>query len=506
MSEQTGSAQTLATRSVHGLECHPWRVAVAAGLAACAAGGLMLGPGLGYDESATISAISRSYPELVRLVQSVDAVHFAYYCAAKAWAAVFGATAAGLRSLSLAVFGLAVAGLCRFVQRERGALTALAACVVFMALPGVVLNSVTARGQVFALACATWSFVLLQRALRGTATSPRRSQVALWAPYGLVVAAMAAFNLTAVLVLAAHVVYWMSWAKSHGKGSAGLPVAAGAAGLAVLPLAVVAWGQRAQISWIRPAASAWEAAWRAGLWLFDGPDHRLTTAAKLGGGAAALVCLALGAGAILARRGKPSFAVLGWACYLVPAITLFATTQAGFGLYRDNYLLAAAPGVALAAGEGLAALLRRWRTAGVLVLAVFVAALVPAHIALTADDALDSTDLHSLAELGRDADQVAYLLPQARSIGIAYPALLQGADDVLLQASPEASGTLRGENAPLSAWNPAGRVVVYEDVTAYPDGVRPEARDLLALAGCQATGEAFGEARFRGTVFACPLG
>jgi mannosyltransferase len=49
-------------------------------------------PSLWFDEAATISAGTRSVPELWRLLGNIDAVHGLYYLLMHGWFAVFPAT------------------------------------------------------------------------------------------------------------------------------------------------------------------------------------------------------------------------------------------------------------------------------------------------------------------------------------------------------------------------------------------------------------------------------
>ena len=49
-------------------------------------------PSLWFDEAATISASTRSVPELWRLLHNIDAVHGLYYLVMHGWFAIFPAT------------------------------------------------------------------------------------------------------------------------------------------------------------------------------------------------------------------------------------------------------------------------------------------------------------------------------------------------------------------------------------------------------------------------------
>ena len=67
-------------------------------------------PSLWFDEAATISAGTRSVPELWRMVHNIDAVHGLYYLLMHGWYAVFPATEFFSRLSSALAVGAAAAG------------------------------------------------------------------------------------------------------------------------------------------------------------------------------------------------------------------------------------------------------------------------------------------------------------------------------------------------------------------------------------------------------------
>jgi len=84
-------------------------VAVAAFAIAVSAAGSAR-PSFWFDEAATISAGSRSLPELWRLLGNIDAVHGLYYLLMHAWLTIFPATEFWLRLPSCLAVGVAAAG------------------------------------------------------------------------------------------------------------------------------------------------------------------------------------------------------------------------------------------------------------------------------------------------------------------------------------------------------------------------------------------------------------
>src|ERR1700755_1323607 len=67
-------------------------------------------PSLWFDEAATISASTRSVPELWGLLHNIDAVHGLYYLVMHGWLAIFPATEFWTRLSSCLVVGIAAAG------------------------------------------------------------------------------------------------------------------------------------------------------------------------------------------------------------------------------------------------------------------------------------------------------------------------------------------------------------------------------------------------------------
>ena len=67
-------------------------------------------PSLWFDEAATISASTRTVPELWRMLGNIDAVHGLYYLIMHGWFAIFPATEFWSRLSSSLTVGVAAAG------------------------------------------------------------------------------------------------------------------------------------------------------------------------------------------------------------------------------------------------------------------------------------------------------------------------------------------------------------------------------------------------------------
>lgn len=73
------------------------------------------------DEAATVSAIDRNLPDLIRMLGIIDAVHGFYYLLLRGWAALFGVFEVALRLPSLLAVAVA-AGLVVVIGRRIGGL------------------------------------------------------------------------------------------------------------------------------------------------------------------------------------------------------------------------------------------------------------------------------------------------------------------------------------------------------------------------------------------------
>ncbi|WP_445519031.1 glycosyltransferase family 39 protein [Streptomyces sp. NEAU-174] len=267
-----------------------------------------------------------------------------------------------------------------------------------------------------------------------------------WAAYGGVVAVTALLHVFAVLMLAAHALtllvsraprrVWWGW------GSA----AAGAVG-AVVPLALVARRQSAQIAWIRHPTPG-------RLWAvveeFAGPSA-LVLAVNL---------LLLAIAVIRPRRRTLTAVALPLIC--VPPVLLFALALHR-PCFHERYLLFALAGIPLLAAAGadrlaeavagrpVETLAARRRAvvaaAGVVAIGCAFGWQFPLH-QREREPLSRQDDLAALsAAVGRltlPGEPVLYDPPKERRIAIAYPRPLAGLRDIALATPGPASGTLYG--------------------------------------------------------------
>jgi mannosyltransferase len=208
----------------------------------CAAGAAR--PSLWFDEAATISASTRSVPELWRLVHNIDAVHGLYYLVMHGWFTVFPATEFWSRLSSCLAVGIAAAGVVVVAKQFSTRTVAVGAGVVFAILPRVTWAGIEARSYALTAAAAVWLTVLVVAAAR-------RNAAALWPLYGLALVVSTLLNVFVVLMVLVHAVVVPVVANRRATvvwWAATSTVAV----LVVAPFLAFCRGQIAQVRWISP--------------------------------------------------------------------------------------------------------------------------------------------------------------------------------------------------------------------------------------------------------------
>ncbi|WP_199424901.1 glycosyltransferase family 39 protein [Actinotalea solisilvae] len=437
-------------------------------------------PALWSDEVATISAASRSLPDLLRLTGEVDAVHATYYLLMHAWVQVAGTSAVAVRLPSAVAVGIAAAGvhvLARRLGGPRPATTALVAAAVFTLLPRVTWAGVEARPFAASIAAAVWLTFLLHVAV-GRAQPARTRRLAL-AGYAVLLAVGVAVNLYVALVAAAHGVTLLARRRTR---AAVLPflLAAGAGLALVAPLVVTALGQGGQLGaqdlgLVRLAQNVGVNQWFLG----ETPtpttaDGSLEDALTPGGvwkPAALLLaaaCWTLVAGVVVRalRRGAPTDAradLLAWTLpwLVLPAVVVVAGSVISPSLYNARYFGVCAPALALLLAAALRDLAPRRAVAVGVVLALLAAPVVASQRTATAKSGSDW-----LAVVGHLDDRTApgdgvYFGPRdpfddgvvkrsLRALSLGYPEPFEGLVDVTLLDAPADGATLFGTSVPLA--------------------------------------------------------
>lgn len=404
-------------------------------------------PSLWRDEGATLAAVHRSLPQLVRMLGHIDVVHGAYDLFMWFEVRLAGSSTLAIRFPSAVAMAVAAGFITLLGRRLVSIRAGLMAGLVFAALPSVSWYAQNARSYAMVTALATLASYLLVRAMQ--AGGRRR-----WlAGYGVALAALGLGNIFALLLIPAHALTLAGWNRRARQIPAGDPpaaageralvrgwlIASAAAVAVVSPVIVISVGQRDQVSWLKPL----NAHQVFGLRQLLGPN-----------GLADLILLVIAATLAVStlrsrlRTDWPSGLValsLPW--LLLPPVVLL-TTSAIHPVYFSRYVVFCIPAAALLAGAGLASL--GW-AGGAATLALIALLAVPGQVALRRVGGHGENLSHLskiLAVHSRPGDAVLFAGRNTREYEWAYPAPYRHLRDVGLGQTPVQSGTLLGTDAP----------------------------------------------------------
>ncbi|WP_231976775.1 hypothetical protein, partial [Mycobacterium sp. E740] len=304
-------------------------------------------PSLWFDEAATISASTRSVPELWRLLHNIDAVHGLYYLLMHGWFAVFPVTEFYSRLSSCLAVGIAAAGVVVLARQFSGRTLAVCAGIVFAILPRVTWAGIEARSYALTAAAAVWLTVLL-------VVGVRRNTRWLWACYGLAVVAASLLNVFVVLLVLGHAVALASLGARRAAVQRWIAAVAVAL-TAVVPFLAFGRTQIAQVRWISPLG------WHTVAEVVQEQyfDHSVAFAVAAG------VVLAL---PLVMRRFRPADAgvrplvVLSIAWIALPTAVLLIYSAFLEPVYYPRYLTYTSPAMALLLAVGLTAIARTRET------------------------------------------------------------------------------------------------------------------------------------------------
>ncbi|WP_159084977.1 glycosyltransferase family 39 protein [Planctomonas deserti] len=433
-------------------------------------------PSIWYDEAATITATTRSWPELWRMLGTVDAVHGLYYLLMHAWIDAVGYTPFTLRLPSAVVTGVAAGCLVALARRVATRNVALVAGLAFCLFPRVTWMGAEGRSYALSVALAVCLTLVLASACR-RAGENRRTRALWWSAYGLLaIASVTVFIYLALLVVGHGVT--LLWAAVSARGErargtgrradalrslVGWAAAAAVAGLVCLPLAAAIIAQSGQVSWIDPiGAHSFHSVFLTQLFL--GNPWFATAAWSLA--ALGAIVLALG------RRGPspaaslavtpspfaPTLAQLAVPWAVVPPLGLVAMSVLMDPLYSPRYLTFTAPGVALVLAVGAVTVARGRRVALVIVLLAALSA--PTFVAQRQPEAKQRSSWAEVARIvAAERSATAAEAPGTREaviygplrkhptatsrvISYAYPDAFEGLEDFTLETPAGETGRL----------------------------------------------------------------
>jgi mannosyltransferase len=447
------------------------------------------------DEADTLSAVSRPWPQVLRLLGHVDAVHGLYYLLLWPVARLAGTGALAVRLPSALAMAAAAAGVAVIARRLASRRAALYAGLVFAVLPAVSLQGHDARPYALVTAAATAASYLLLR----VAADPRPGWLA---GYAAALTLAGYLQLFALLLIPAHAVTLA--ALRHRAGRAGQPscppgiarrwlAAVAAAAVAVTPVAALGWTQRVQVAWIPPVgwpslvsllttlAAVPAAAVLLGLLGLLGaadvpPAGRPAAGPPAGGPAAGLPGAGVpaaggpaaggpvpgGAGAPvaagppgaagpagpLARWAQPGYRVawLAGPWLVLPPGLLLGLSELK-PMYDSRYVTFCLPAVALLAGAGLAAL--RWPVAPA-ALAVLLVMGLPLQLQLRVPHGVIGQAARYLGAHERPGDAIVYPGAYVPPWSLAFPRQFGRLRDLSLGQTASAAGQLYGRTVPRS--------------------------------------------------------
>jgi mannosyltransferase len=388
------------------------------------------------------------------MLGQADVVHGAYYLLMWFETRVVGTGELALRFPSAVGMAVAAGVITALGRRLVCTRAALAAGLVFAALPIVTRYGQNARSYALVTALATIASYLLVRVMEAAPGRRRRWLVG----YGVSLTALGLGNIFAFLLIPAHALTLALWVRRDRTATAGalpagapLPaagsaplvrgwLAASAAAVVVAsPVMVISIGQRSQVSWIKPLNAAQIAS-----------VLQLLGVPALAGVILLVMAAAL---AISALRGRmradwpSSLLALALPWLLLPPAVLLAAS-AVHPVYSLRYIVFCAPAAALLAGAGLASL--GW-AGGAASLALIVLIALPAQVSARRVGS-HSQNLRLLSHLvathSRPGDALLFPRLNDHEFETAYPAGYRSLRDIGLGQLAVQSGTLLGTDAP----------------------------------------------------------
>lgn len=379
-----------------------WDSAVVGLIAAALSAAGAARPSLWFDEAATISAGTRSIPELWRMVANIDAVHGLYYLMMHAWFAIFPATEFLCRVSSAVTVGVSAAGVVVLGRRlagtsPRARSIAVTGGLVFALIPRVTWAGMETRSYAATMAAAVWLTVFCLFALR-------RDRWAWWSVYAVLIALSTLLNVFLVLLVPVHSVVAVTCGPAirdrHGR-LVRWSVAACAGLAAVVPFLVFCQTQLFQVGWISPLSvdtigmiaqeqyfdHAWPFAYLAGAIAFAAVVVRTRRFRQPTAGRRS---------APPSARGRLVVVTLSW--ITIPTAILVAYSAVQHPIYYPRYLSFTAPALALLLGLCIVTVGRERRWIAV-ILVLFAAAAAPNYLAQRGPYAKERMDYSQVADV-----------------------------------------------------------------------------------------------------------
>jgi mannosyltransferase len=242
-------------------------------------------PSFTRDEGATLLAVHRSFPQMIRMLGNVDVVHTEYYALIWVVSRLAGSSELAARAPSAVALAVAAGVVTLLGQRLVSGRAGLAAGLLFAAFPSVSFFAEDAREYALVTALATIASYFLIRALQAATpseaavarqpagprpgdegTGPRATggfqggrsprQYGWLVGYAAAMALLGLGNILSLLLIAAHAVTVAVWHRFYrGPGQPFVLrwlASVAAAVIVASPVAIIASGQAHQVQWIKP--------------------------------------------------------------------------------------------------------------------------------------------------------------------------------------------------------------------------------------------------------------
>jgi mannosyltransferase len=412
------------------------------------------------DEVDSISASTRSVPDLGRLVVHIDAVHGLYYLLLHVWTSAFGQDPWVLRLLSAIAVGVAAAGVWCLAAHVFDRRTAVLATVIFAVLPRITWAGIEARSYALTATAGVWltySFLLARE-------RPTRGR---WIRYAVAAAASIALNIFLTLVVVAHGLALLADRVERRRVMQWLLAAAGGA-IVAGPVLVETLRQRGQLGAETLAATTVARSTVVNQWFLGQTPDNASGVAVLWAPAAvllALLCWALVISWVVRTVRRPDSrdrSVLAtFVAWLVVPTAVVALYSVGIHqLYNSRYFCFSVPALAILAGRALRLIDASWLRRVVLV--AIVALTVPVYASQRAVEAKDSDwsvvaaylHAHPTPDAGiyftpRYPPTSTTVMATARYAAVGYPAPYRPLRDITLLTTPAADHSLTGRSLTL---------------------------------------------------------
>ncbi|MGU3409567.1 hypothetical protein ACLBWP_05615 [Microbacterium sp. M1A1_1b] len=474
-------------------------------------------PSVWYDEAATVTSATRSWPQLWAELHSVDAVHGLYYALMHAWFWLVGYTPFTLRFPSALAIGVAAGLVVALGRRLGGRRLGIVAGLVFLALPRVQWAGGEGRPYATITALSVCLTLVGLTAVRRTRSG--RRPVLWWSAYGVLALVSVTFNIYLSLAVVAHAValLWVALAERRRTRAqtmqvrSGLPtqplvtrrtsvrwlIAAGAAALIASPFVLEVASQSKQVGWIAGITDRTKDQVFATAW-FGGMDWYAAVAWAL------LIVGVVTAGVQAHRRSASVRALVRMQAVrvalplvIVPTAALVGATALGEHLYSPKYASLSLPFVALLMALAITLIRPKAWLVGALA-AVLLLSVPNAYDVKTPLSKQDSTwaNAASIVAAARDARPDAdegviygsvYRHPGATAdiIRVSYPWAFTGMTDLGVRKDGAQSGVLWNQTGDLATTVPArlGDIDTVWFVGGTSRNIEPQAASVLSQHG-----------------------